>query len=87
VKNLAKVLGHRQNLKFLEVTTDGSFVMVTWAVDKLRGDAVLCRDRDYWQLMKITPGTFGLEDFERVNIPQDVARRILKQHHQKLANR
>jgi hypothetical protein len=73
-----------QDVKFLEVTIEGSYAIVTWAIENLRGDAILLRNEGYWQLMNISAGMFGLRDFENVDVPLDVAQRMLRLHHQKL---
>jgi hypothetical protein len=73
-----------QDVRFLEVTIEGSYAIVTWAIENLRGDAILLRNEGYWQLMNISAGMFGLRDFENVDVPLDVAQRMLRLHHQKL---
>lgn len=75
----------QQNVRFIEVTIEGSYAIVTWTIEDLRGDAILLRDEGYWQLINISTGMFGLNDFENVNVPLDVAQRMLRLHHQKLA--
>lgn len=74
----------QQNVRFLEVTIEGAYAIVTWAIEDLRGDAILLRDEGYWQLINISAGMFGLKDFENVNVPLDVGQRMLRLHHQKL---
>jgi hypothetical protein len=74
----------QQNVRFIEVTIEGVYAIVTWAIEDLRGDAILFRDEGYWQLINISSGMFGLKDFENVNVPLDIAQRMLRLHHQKL---
>jgi hypothetical protein len=74
----------QQSVRFLEVTVDGTYAILTWGIEDLRGDAILWQNDDNWQLMTISPGILGLTDFENVNIPLDVAQRMLRLHHQKL---
>ncbi len=74
----------QQNVRFLEVTVEGAYAIVTWAIEDLRGDAILLRDEGYWQLINISTAMFGLKDFENVNVPLDLAQRMLRLHHQKL---
>jgi hypothetical protein len=77
--------GERQrDVKFIEITIEGPYAIVTWALEDLRGDAILLQDEGYWQLMNISAGVFGIEDFENANVPLDVAQRLLRLHHQKL---
>ncbi len=74
---------HR-DVKFLEITIDGPYAIVTWAIEDLRGDAILLQDDGFWQLMNISDGMFGIEDFENADVPLEVAQRLLKAHHHKL---
>jgi hypothetical protein len=77
--------GERQgDVRFLEITIDGPYAIVTWALEDIRGDAILLQDEGYWQLMNISAGMFGLEDFENADVPLEVAQRMLRLHHQKL---
>jgi hypothetical protein len=82
---MVKQWGKRQqSVRFLEVTIDGTYAILTWGIEDLRGDAILWQNDDDWQLMSISPGIFGLTDFENVNVPLDIAQRMLRLHHQKL---
>jgi hypothetical protein len=74
----------QQDVRFLEVTIDGAYAIVTWALEDFKGDAILHNDEGYWQLMNISAGIFELQDFENAAIPLDVAQRMLRLHHQKL---
>lgn len=74
----------QKDVKFIEITIDGSYAIVTWALEDLRGDAILLQDEEYWQLMNISAGRFRLEDFENADVPLEVAQRMLRLHHQKL---
>ncbi len=74
---------HR-DVKFLEITIDGPYAIVTWAIEDLSGDAILLQDDGFWQLMNISDGMFGIEDFENADVPLEVAQRLLKAHHHKL---
>jgi hypothetical protein len=76
--------GRQQDVRFIEITIDGSYAIVTWALEDLRGDAILQQDEGYWQLMNISTGSFGVEDFQNVDVPLEVAQRMLTLHHQKL---
>ncbi len=76
----------QQDVKFLEVTIEGIYAIVSWALEDLRGDAILLQDEGYWQLMNISAGVFGIEDFENANVPMEVAQRMLRLHHQKLGH-
>lgn len=72
------------NVRFLEVTVEEPYAIVTWSIEDLRGDAILLRKEGYWQLMNISSGMFGLKDFDHADVPFDVAQRMLRLHHQKL---
>lgn len=74
----------QQDVRFLEVTIEGSYAIVTWAIEDLRGDAILLQDEGYWQLMNISAGMLGIKDLENADVPFDVAQRMLRLHHQKL---
>lgn len=73
-----------ENVRFLEVTIEEPYAIVTWSIEDLRGDAILLRKEGYWQLINISSGMFGLKDFEPADVPFDVAQRMLRLHHQKL---
>lgn len=75
---------HQENVRFLEVTLEEPYAIVTWSIEDLRGDAILLRKEGYWQLMNISSGIFGLKDFEHADVPFEVAQRMLRLHHQKL---
>lgn len=75
---------HQENVRFLEVTLEEPYAIVTWSIEDLRGDAILLRKEGYWQLMNISSGMFGIKDFEQADVPFDVAQRMLRLHHQKL---
>ena len=75
-----------EDVRFLEITIQGLYAIVTWTVEDLRGDAILIQDEGYWQLLNISTGKFGLEDFENVGVPSDIAEQILSLHHQKLGD-
>ncbi len=74
----------QREVRFLEITIDGSYAIVTWALEDLRGDAILIQNEGYWQLINIGSGVFGLEEFENANVPLEVAQRMLRLHQQKL---
>jgi hypothetical protein len=82
---MVKEWGEQQrDVKFLEVTIDGPYAIVTWALEDLSGDAILLQDDGFWQLMNISAGMFGIEDFENADVPLEVAQRMLRAHHYKL---
>jgi hypothetical protein len=82
---MVKEWGEQQrDVKFLEITIDGPYAIVTWALEDLTGDAILLQDDGFWQLMNISAGIFGIEDFENADVPLEVAQRMLKAHHHKL---
>jgi hypothetical protein len=74
----------QQGVKFREISIDGYYAVVTWAIENFRGDAILLRNEGYWQLLNISAGMFGLKDFENAGVPLEVAQRVLRLHHQKL---
>lgn len=74
----------QQNIKFIEMTIDEPYALVTWTIEDLRGDAILVRENGLWQLINIRVGVFEIEDFEKVDIPLEVAQRMHSLHHQKL---
>lgn len=74
----------QQSIKFIEVTIDGLYAIVTWTVEDRRGDAILQNNEGYWQLMNISAGMFRIRDFDNVDVPLDIAQRMLRLHHQKL---
>jgi hypothetical protein len=74
----------QEKVRFLEVTIEEPYAIVTWSIEDLRGEAILLRKEGYWQLMNISSRVFGLKDFEQADIPFDVAQRMLRLHHQKL---
>lgn len=76
--------GKQQDVRFIEITIDGPYAIVTWTLEDLRGDAILQQDEGCWQLMNISTATFGLEDFQNVDVPLEVAQRMLRLHYQKL---
>jgi hypothetical protein len=76
--------GRQQDVRFIEITIDGPYAIVTWTLEDLRGDAILQQDEGCWQLMNISTATFGLEDFQNVDVPLEVAQRMLRLHYQKL---
>lgn len=74
----------QQNVRFLEITIDEPYAIVTWTLEDLKGDAILVQDEGYWQLINISTGVFGLKDFENADVSLEVAERMLKRHHEKL---
>lgn len=74
----------RQDVKFIEMTLDEPYALVTWTIEDLRGDAILLREHGSWRLINIRIGVFGIEDFENVDIPLEIAQRMHRLHHQKL---
>ena len=74
----------QQDVKFLEMTIDEPYALVTWAVEDLRGDAILVRECASWRLINIRIGILGIEDFENVDIPLEIAQRMHSLHHEKL---
>lgn len=74
----------QQDVRFLEVTIDGAYAIVTWAIEDFKGDAILHNNEGYWQLMTISAGMLELQEFENTAVPLDVAQRMLRLHHQKL---
>lgn len=73
-----------QSIKFLEVTIDGDYSIVSWKIGDLRGDAILhCRE-GYWKIIKIKAEVFGIQEVENADFPLEVAQRMVKFHHQKL---
>jgi hypothetical protein len=74
----------QQDVRFLEVTIDGAYAIVTWAIEDFKGDAIVHNNEGCWQLMNISAGIFELQDFENAAVPLDVAQRMLRLHHQKL---
>ena len=82
---MVKEWGEQQrDVKFLEITIDEPYAIVSWVLEDLNGDAILFQDEGYWQLMNISACRFKLADFEKADVPLDVAQRMLKLHHQKL---
>ncbi len=75
---------NQPNVRFVEITIDEPYALVTWRLEDTKGDAILSQDEGYWKLRNISVGIFGIEDFENTDIPLDVAQRMLKLHHQKL---
>ena len=74
----------QQDVKFVEMTLNEPYALVTWTVEDLRGDAILLREHGSWRLINIRVGLFEIEDFEKVDIPLEVAQRMHRLHHQKL---
>ncbi|MEQ8997661.1 MAG: hypothetical protein RID53_14300 [Coleofasciculus sp. B1-GNL1-01] len=72
------------NVRFLEITIDEPYAIVTWAMEELGGDAILQHEQGNWQLMTISTSRFDAKAFEPVNISSDAAQRLLKRHYQKL---
>jgi hypothetical protein len=82
---MVKEWGEQQrDVKFLEITIDEPYAIVTWVLEDLSGDAILFQDEGFWQLMNISASRFALEDFEKADVPLAVAQRMLELHHQKL---
>lgn len=82
---MVKEWGEQQrDVKFLEITIDEPYAIVTWELEDLSGDAILLQDDGFWQLINISAATFSLEDFENADVPLEVAQRMLKLHHHKL---
>jgi hypothetical protein len=75
---------HQKDVRFLEITIDGSYALVTWSLEDLKGDAILIQNEGYWQLMSISADVFELDDFETVKVPSEIAQRILNLHHKNL---
>lgn len=73
-----------QNVRFLEVTIDGYYSIVTWVMDELRGDAILHYREGYWKIINIRAEVFGIKDVENADVPLEVAQRMIKLHQQKL---
>lgn len=74
----------QQNVRFIEITIDEPYAIVTWTLEDLRGDAILVQDEGYWQLLNISTGVFVIKDFENADVSLEVAERMLKRHHEKL---
>ncbi|MEQ8962882.1 MAG: hypothetical protein RLP02_34035 [Coleofasciculus sp. C2-GNP5-27] len=72
------------NVRFLEITIDEPYAIVTWAMEELCGNALLQHEQGNWQLMTISTNRFDAKAFEPVNISVDAAQRLLKRHYQKL---
>lgn len=72
------------NVRFIEITIDEPYAIVTWAMEELCGDAILQHEQGNWQLMTISTSRFDAKAFEPVNISSDAAQRLLKRHYQKL---
>lgn len=84
---MVKEWGERsEDVRLLEITIQGVYAIVSWALEDLTGDAILNQDEGYWQLLNISTGKFGLEDFENVGVPSEIAQQILSLHHQKLGH-
>lgn len=84
---MLKEWGEQQkDVKFLEITIDEPYAIVTWLLDELSGDAILFQDEGYWQLMNISASRFTLDDFEKADVPLEIAQRMIELHHQKLAH-
>lgn len=84
---MLKEWGEQQkDVKFLEITIDEPYAIVTWLLDDLSGDAILFQDEGYWQLMNISASRFTLDDFEKADVPLEIAQRMIELHHQKLAH-
>lgn len=82
---IVKEWGEQQkDVKFIEITIDEPYAIVTWALENLSGDAILFQDEGYWQLMNIRASRFRLEDFEKADVPLEIAERMLELHNQKL---
>lgn len=75
---------HQKDVRFLEITIDGLYALVTWSLEDLKGDAILIQNEGYWQLMSISADVFDIEDFQNVNVPSETAQRILKLHRKKI---
>jgi hypothetical protein len=73
-----------RDVRFLEITIDEPYALVTWALEDIKGDAILLQEAGSWQLMNIRAGKLGLKDFENADIPVEIAQRILRLHNQKL---
>jgi len=76
----------QKNVRFIEITIEGVYAIVTWAIEDLRGDGILFHKEGYWQILNISTKKFGIKDFENSGVPLDVAKRMLQLHHQKLEN-
>ncbi|MBE9125429.1 MULTISPECIES: hypothetical protein [unclassified Coleofasciculus] len=74
----------QQNIKFLEVTIDEPYAITTWTLENLTGDAIFRREREDWQLVKISTSQCNLEDFKCLNVSLELAERMLNFHQQKL---
>jgi len=82
---MVKEWGEQQrDVKFLEITIDEPYAIVSWVLEDLSGDAILFQDEGYWQLMNISACRFTLDDFEKADVPLEVAQRMIELHHQKL---
>jgi hypothetical protein len=82
---MVKKWGEQQgDVKLLEITIDEPYAIVTWALENFGGDAILFQDEGYWQLMSISANRFTLDDFEKADVPLEVAQRMIELHHQKL---
>lgn len=74
----------QQNIRFLEVTIDEPYAIATWALENITGDAIFRREREDWQLVKISTSRCKFEDFDHLNVSQELAQRMLNLHQQKL---
>lgn len=74
----------KQSVRFLEVTIDGYYSLVTWIMDALKGDAILHWCEGYWRIINIRGEGFGIKELENADVPVEVAQRMVKFHHQKL---
>ncbi|MEO8891159.1 MAG: hypothetical protein ABI417_06425 [Coleofasciculaceae cyanobacterium] len=82
---MVKKWGEQQgDVKLLEITIDEPYAIVTWALENFGGDAILFQDEGYWQLMSISANRFTLDDFEKADVPLEIAQRMIELHHQKL---
>ena len=75
-----------RDVRFLEITIDEPYALVTWALEDIKGDAILIQEKGYWQLINISANRLEIKDFEGAEVPSEVAQRILQLHHQKLGH-
>ena len=67
------------DLEMAQVGVDSGYALVTWAHEKVAGQAVLRKQAGAWEVLGCSDGWLGLRGICREEVPTAVAKRLLDQ--------
>ncbi|MEO8198081.1 MAG: hypothetical protein ABI689_15290 [Thermoanaerobaculia bacterium] len=67
------------DLEMAQVGVDSGYALVTWAHEKVAGQAVLRKQAGAWEVLECSDGWLGLRGICKEQVPTEVAKRLLDQ--------